>query len=245
MSNIIPKSWEVPETFRERVGNEYGRQRLMADSGHLLMILHQVPGPDEDDRRGALFWRTPSGEWQTNLSGSGKNNLHQHLKDYADRIDQLENALDVAHDAKSLFTIQKAVIPISRAMKNGAQVFQAAREAAKDVKELIILRDQAYVQDRAAEILHADVKAAIDFEMTEQAEKQAATGLELARSGHRLNLLAALFLPLTAITSVFGMNMASGLDNDNPIYFWIVLFVGVAIGFIMKAVLSDKRPNKD
>ena len=47
--NFVPKSWELPESIRKRLGDDAGRQRLMDEEGHLLMILHQPPEPEESD----------------------------------------------------------------------------------------------------------------------------------------------------------------------------------------------------
>src|SRR5438045_260505 len=66
MSNVIPHNWEVPQVFRGRLGTHAGRQRVMSADGHLLLILHEVPGRKEATERGArLYWRKPDGTWQS------------------------------------------------------------------------------------------------------------------------------------------------------------------------------------
>ena len=50
----------------------------------------------------------------------------------------------------------------------------------------------------------------------------------------RLNLLAALFFPLTALASVFGMNLAHGFDRNAPAVFWIIFVACVGLGFAIK-----------
>ncbi|MEC8434092.1 MAG: hypothetical protein VXZ54_14155, partial [Planctomycetota bacterium] len=59
----LPKMWEVPDVFRERLGDRSGRQRAMFADGHLLLILHKAPQPNEDQRVAAFFWRQPDGNW--------------------------------------------------------------------------------------------------------------------------------------------------------------------------------------
>ena len=45
---IIPPTWSLPEAIRVRLGQTtYGRQRAMFEEGHLLLVLHKPPGPDE------------------------------------------------------------------------------------------------------------------------------------------------------------------------------------------------------
>jgi hypothetical protein len=50
MTSPIPHTWQVPEVFRERMGNQAGRQRCMTHAGHLLVILHELPDPDAPQR---------------------------------------------------------------------------------------------------------------------------------------------------------------------------------------------------
>ena len=70
-------------------------------------------------------------------------------------------------------------------------------------------------------------------------EAQAATARQMAATAHRLNLLAALFLPLTALASVFGMNFNSGLE-DSVALFWSVCGVGVAMGLALIIALRKR-----
>lgn len=52
---------------------------------------------------------------------------------------------------------------------------------------------------------------------------------QMATTGHRLNIIAALFLPVTAVASVLSMQVSSGLANT-PFNFWTVLFAGSLLG---------------
>ena len=51
-ASLIPASWDVPEEFRQRLGDEPGRQRVMQADGHLLLILHAPPLADSPVRDG-------------------------------------------------------------------------------------------------------------------------------------------------------------------------------------------------
>ncbi len=99
--------------------------------------------------------------------------------------------------------------PIVRAIKHVHEVLHAGRNAVKEDRLLILLRDRAGEIERAAELLNTEAKHALEYEIAEQGETQAKISSKLAEAGQRLNLLAALFLPLTAIASVFGMNLRS------------------------------------
>jgi Mg2+ and Co2+ transporter CorA len=59
----------------------------------------------------------------------------------------------------------------------------------------------------------------------------------MTRAGHRLNFLAAIFLPLTAVASVFGMSLPSGLENSPTWVFWSVLLFGLLLGIVIRGLL--------
>ena len=56
--------------------------------------------------------------------------------------------------------------------------------------------------------------------------------------------LGALFFPLTAIASLFGMNLAHGLSEHKVVIFWAVTAVSVALGFAMKSWVLAKRASE-
>ena len=49
---------------------------------------------------------------------------------------------------------------------------------------------------------------------------------------NRLNLLAAVFLPLTALASVFGMEIHSQI-RDSPVNFWMICAFGLLLGTVL------------
>ena len=69
---MLPTSWEVPQVFRDRLGSRVGRQRAMVAEGHLLLVLHAPPAPDQDEREGRFFWRKPDGTWVSDRMGVGQ-----------------------------------------------------------------------------------------------------------------------------------------------------------------------------
>ncbi|MEO2018962.1 MAG: CorA family divalent cation transporter, partial [Fuerstiella sp.] len=70
-----------------------------------------------------------------------------------------------------------------------------------------------------------------------QGEIQAVHSRETERAGHRLNVMAAIFLPLTAVSSVFGMDLHSGLENSPPWMFWLILAGSFTVGLLVSEVL--------
>ena len=239
---IIPPTWTLPESIRIRLGQTTsGRQRAILEEGHLLLVLHKPPGPDDSGREGVLFWRTPSGEWQWSRGGGGSAALKKHVQSYAELEGKLTQQYESATDIGQLFELLEALTPLTRAARNMHAAIQTAREAIKNEASLVEVRDFAYEVDRNLDLLLEDVRNAIQFRTAREAEEQAQLSKEAVRASHRLNTLAALFFPLTAIASIFGMQFAHGFDPNKPLNFWIVFAIGGALGFVMKNWVVGKE----
>jgi hypothetical protein len=244
---IIPPTWTLPEAIKIRLGQTtYGRQRAIVEDGHLLLVLHQPPGADDSRREGVLFWRNPAGEWQWSRGGPGPGALKRHVQSYAELEAKLTHDYEAASNIASLFDLVEALTPLTRAARNMHQALQTAREAFKADGFLIEMRDLAYEVDRNFELLLEDANHAIQYRTAREAEEQARLGREALRASHRLNTLAALFFPLTALASIFGMQLAHGLNPNKPTIFWIVSIIGVGLGLIMKnwVMAKEKEDNK-
>ena len=233
---IIPPTWNLPEAIRARLGQStYGRQRAIIEDGHLLLVLHRPPGPDDSRRDGVLFWRPPGGDWQFSRGGPGPGGLKRHLQGYAELEAKLAADYETADSTTSLFTLIVTLTPLARAARNQHVALQAAREAFKGDALLIELRDQAYELERNLDLLLEDARNALNYRTARDGEEQARLGREALRASHRLNVVAALTLPLTAVTSVFGMNIAHGLPVPGPLIFWSVFGAGLGLGVLMKS----------
>lgn len=213
----------------------------MEHEGHLLLILHAVPEPDSNERVGVLFWRDPAGEWKTTARGNGLAGLQNHIQSYDGTLEALDKRLVSAAVAETYFDVLNAVVPLRRAAQNMHSVLQQTREALQDDRKIISLRDLAYNVDREADLLQAEAKNALEYliakDTTEQAEQAAAQ----AKSANRLNLLVAAFLPVTAIASVFSMNMQVGVENLGHPLFWMIIVFGMVLGFVVKTLVTPKQ----
>lgn len=238
-ASILPKLWTIPDSIRNRLGREPGPQRAMLEEGHLLIILHQLPQPDEHQRKPALFWRSPEGEWKTNLQGTGLAALNDHLRTYDSKLTELEDAENLASTATEYHTVLEKLAPVLRSSRGLHRTMQQARELVKGERELINFRDQAAAIERNSELLLQDAQFGLNFTVARQAEAQAATARQMAATAHRLNLLAALFLPLTALASVFGMEIHSKLP-DTQANFWLICVCGILLGFVVMSFLGKK-----
>ncbi len=240
MSNPIPHNWEVPAVFRDRFGTRAGRQRVMNAEGHLLIILHDVPDPGEPDVRTArLFWRKPDGTWKS--TGSGGSNigaLRSHVETFDAATDALEVKVEKATRARDWFDVLQISSPLVRTARNMSKALQEARELAKGDKELIAVRDAAQEVERTAELIHAHARDGLDFTVARNAEESAKNTAHVIESGHRLNLITAMFLPITALGSLLGMNLVHGFETwQKPYAFWAVAVAAFFVGLLVRGAL--------
>lgn len=241
---LLPPTWTLPDPIATRLSpRSFGRQRAILESGHLLLVLHQPPGPEDDTRKGVLFWRSPAGDWQVSQGGSGPGALLRHVKAFTDLEDKLSERYESTKDTMALFGLVDALVPLARTARNLHQALQTAREAVRSDAALLEARDAAYEASRNLDILLEDVRNAIQHMIARDNEEQAQLTREALRASHRLNVLAALFFPLTALTSLFGMNFAHGLPGDSPLLFWLITGAGIALGLGLKRWVVASEPK--
>ena len=251
---IIPSGWDLPAALSARVGQGAGRQRAMIDDDNLLLVLHRVPKPNSNLREGVLFWRAPAtapgeneiteqtntAEWRSTATKDGLPSMRLHLDEYERAINELEKNYETADDARGLFEVLEAIAPILRAAKNAGNALQSALDQMPEAVELLPLREQAGDFERAAELLQADAKNALDYQIARGNEESARLANQAAKSGQRLNIIAAITLPITALSGVFGMNLPNGLENAPSSLFWGVFGVGAAFGVALSLVLARR-----
>ena len=150
---------------------------------------------------------------------------------------------------EDFFELIRKLGPLTRTTRNLHAALQKARETQREDRLLINWRDEAYALVRRVELLQADVKNALDFEIAQQAEAQAEASHQMAVSAHRLNVLAAFFFPLATLSAIFRMKLEHGMENwDKAHQPWTllgVLGVGLLLGFGLTLMVTRpaKRPN--
>lgn len=215
----------------------------MFAEGHLLLVLHEPPSANNRTRSARILWRNPQGAWTSNTNISGAHLLKKHIAGFADKLDGLERQLQAASGADDYFKLLQAVAPLHRTSRNLHSTLQQARDMMPEDRDVIVARDAAGDVERAFELIHMDAKNGLDYTVAQRAELQSQRSYEMAVSAHRLNLLAALFFPITALSSVFGMNIANGLELfSTKVMFWGVLGFGFLIG-LMLTMLIAKKPT--
>jgi hypothetical protein len=231
----VPSGWTLPLEIKQRLGHrDAGKQRAMVADQHLLLVLHKVPKQGTRKRTGVFYWRSPNGDWHYSGGGHGLEKLRSHVKAYGDAEQHLTEQYGQASTSADYFHLLENIGPLRRATENLYLALQAAREAIVDDRNIIDLRDAAIELTRTLELLYADTKNALDYTLAKQAEEQALLSHKAVQTAQRLNILAAVFLPLTALASLFGMNLRSGLEDQSSALFWGVLIIGMGLGSITK-----------
>ena len=230
-----PLNWKLPAQIEARLGEgTYGRQRVIAEADHLLIILHQPPSEGRMDREPALFLRNPNGSWMANGYDAGELKLRKLLGAYREKWEECDKAYDAAEDSAALLKLLEVLAPLNRSSTNLAGALQAARDAAKQDRFLIGMRDESEEISRAFELLTADAKLKLDYRIASNAEAQALQTRMMLAAQHRLNVLAAITLPVMALATVLGMNVSHGLEERGPLVFVLVLLMGLTIGLVVK-----------
>jgi hypothetical protein len=244
--SLIPRAWEVPEIFRQRLGNKVGRQRLMAADGHLLLVLHAPPRPNEKERQGRFLWRRPDGTWTSNDLGGGAQAVNKHLDEYADLLQKHDEQEENATSVEDYFHVLEALSPLMRSARHQHLVFQEARKECPEDREIINFRDRAYEIERSAELLSSETTHSLDYAMAQRAEEQADSSRRMAVSAHRLNLLVAFFFPIATLSGIFGTTFRHGWEDHQPPWPLLAMVaVGLLAGCMLTSMITARRYAKD
>ncbi len=239
IKTILPKAWDIPEIFKQRMGQDVGRQRLMSEEGHHLAVMHELPVEgDRGIRKPALFWIKDTGEWKSMPSSGGWSALKQHVQDYQNRVTELDTMLERIEGfetAEEVHKILDLATPLHRATRNMAAVIQNLRKALPDSREVLELRDMAVATELVAELLVTDTKSSSDYLIAKNASIQAKESKKAAKEAQKLNRLAALFFPLVTLASFFGMNPPGEVFMNGGL---MILIVGLTIGVILRSLIS-------
>jgi Mg2+ and Co2+ transporter CorA len=177
------------------------------------------------EREALFFWKTRRDGWRSREVPGGLGGLQDLLERYATVIDGLEENLEFAGKGQQLYEILKHTLPLCRSLRNLVGVLEGVLSLEDGEREILVL--------------NADAQNALSYFRTESAEEQAEAAQRTDRATMRLNLLAAAFLPLIALTGLFGMNVRNPLE-DSQVAFWVVGAVGLASGYGLLRVFMGK-----
>lgn len=228
----LPNNWEVPQELRNRFGSKAGRQRAHELKGHVVILLHHPPKTRAVRRNAVYFWRHNLGEWSCSEGRHGVETIAEHVRKYEKLAESLENQVARAKTTSDWFEVLAVAAPLRRATRNMSDALHAAEQwlpvgAESELREA---SDAAAEVVRDIELLQEQAQQSVDFLIARQSEIQALAGEAHVDAAYRLNVIAALFLPLATIASVFGMNVPSGMERSSTLFFWTIVVVGVGLG---------------
>ncbi|MET0349621.1 MAG: hypothetical protein ABW067_07520 [Rhizobacter sp.] len=236
-------NWKLPPEITQRLGQDsYGAQRTIFEGDHLLVVLHEPPVNEGNEREHRVFLRSPDGAWRFQGAEHGQHMMADLLTRYETLLGQAEQQYAQAETADELFPLLDRLLPTSRAAVNLRDTLQQARDHVKDDRLVITWRDRAVDAARGFELLLANARLALDYRLAKQAEAQTQAALAGTRAQLKLNTLAALTFPLMAVAAVFGMNLHHGLENQAGWLFWAVFGAGLAVGLVVKSWVRGAPP---
>lgn len=251
MTRIFPATWDLPEKLAARLGKTAGRQRVIAEDDDVLIVLHRPPAEDDDERVPFVVWRDARATWRGSVAGKegpigqGLAALQHHLGQFGERLTELDARADAATSASEHFAVLGASQPLHRTLRNAHRALQELRERLPEQVELVALRDRAYELERTAELLVEDAKNGLEFTIAKQSEAQAKVAAQIADESRRLNLLAAICLPISALQTLVGASLATGLEGlPQPLTFWALLGAAVLLGLGLRQAITRREEAK-
>lgn len=239
-TGTLPLTWKIPKSIRVRVGDSAGRQRVIHEEENLLLVFHKAPVAGDTHRVGRYLWRDTDGNWSASDGGDGPAVLMKHTGEYASLIAMFDQQEEKANTAEEYFLVIEGLLPLIRATTHMHQVLQEARKLIPEDRGLINARDQAYELERTVDLLYTSAKNGLDFEIAKRAEEEAIASRTMARSAHRLNVLAGFFFPLATISSVMGIDMANLSPAQWP-RVGVIVIAGLMIGLILAMFITRQR----
>src|SRR4029079_14339887 len=111
-----------------------------------------------------------------------------------------------------------------------------ARDHTKTDNQVIALRDAAQDIERSLELTHSHAKSGLDYSIAKCTEDAARASEHVVESGHRLNMIAATFLPISAIAALFSMQIEHGLEHvEAPYVFWGIAAFSLILGLVVRS----------
>lgn len=219
------ESEEPPPFVLRQIGTTSRRQRFFKFSEGWILVLHRLPGAGAGEERRSVY-RYAEGDGPVVHDPEGLS-LEEVLGEYRDRLESFEDRLEEALSLSELIEERRMLFPVGRALRNACRAIEDAEIGLLGRRLFLVSRELASELLRKLEILESDLAADIETLQSELAAAHARATEKLEAKNRYLNTLVALFLPLTALTSAFGMNFASGMSTENPWNFWLVILAGV------------------
>lgn len=235
----LPTHFNVEPELRDQLSSRPGSQRCVEGQDELLLIVHEVPKPGTPEKA-LVFWRRHDGRW-VQPGGPGISELEDLLGRYLDVVDAQQEVVTRAPKAAEVFAVLRQAAPLARSVREVISALEGAQSFDPDDRAIRRCCDRAKEIGRAADLLHADARATLEFLRTEHGEALVATSERLGRTVNRLGVLVVIFLPLNALGAFLAMNPA--LPWGVKMVFWAVFLAGVAIAAAVLWLSMHRAPE--
>jgi len=226
----LPAHFEIEPELREQLSNRPGHQRCVEGRDELLLVVHEVPAAGVPEREAWFFWKRHDGRW-TQPGGTGLNELGELLDRYALVIDGHEATLAHVATAAEIGGVLRHAGALARSTRNLVVALEQALAAVLEDREMRAYRDRARELERAADLLHADARVALEMWQAACSEEQSRATRRLGKIAFRMNLLVGFFLPLMAFSGLFGMHPQIAALQDP--WFWGIVAGGIATAALL------------
>jgi len=136
---------------------------------------------------------------------------------------------------EELFQCRHALLTVRTMSSQSAEIYgRAIRLLASDKAVERVLRDNKDAYDRLARITHSQ----LDFLSGITEYYRARTDTKMTIAAERLAVIAAITLPVTAISSVMGMNV---IVNDSTNWPWLIVLLVAMIGLSLVLLRWARR----
>lgn len=234
----LPTHFNIEPELRDQLSSRPGHQRCVEGQDELLLIAHEVPKPGVPEKV-LVFWRRHDGRW-TQPGGAGINELDELLGRYLDVTDAQQEVVTRAAKAADVFAVLRQAGPLARSLRELTLALDEALSFDQDDRAIRRCCDRAKEIGRAADLLHADSRATLEFLRTEQGEALVKVGERLGRTLNRLTMLVVIFLPLTALGAFLGMS--TGLPWIVKIVFWGIFLAGTVTAAAVLWLSIQRKP---
>lgn len=157
---------------------------------------------------------------------------------YAEHAQQIEKRLGTARVARDFFEVLVTLRPLEHRVRELGLVLQRASEREATDLEFQGLAMRAAATARHLALLVLRTEDGRDFDLAQLTEEQADISNQMVVSGQRLNFLVAMLLPMTALTSIFGMNLIEHQGGSAGVMAASVVLFALLLGGLLSLFVA-------
>jgi|LWDU01.1.fsa_nt_gi Mg2+ and Co2+ transporter CorA len=210
---------EVKERLSGRKTSDYGAQRFIPGTDKTFLLILR----DIEENECIVDWNGDNANNSeiSDLIQGYLNIVEDYKKKYFNKEGDNQSKIEHYYDDLN------KLYPLKRSISNMYEVLNNARHYVKDDQDIANHRDTVADLDRSIDLLSNKIKNEIDYKSL------------LAQ--HKLNRLSGFAFPLIVVTTTFGMNLETGLNQLFSPYLAIVAVItGLLFGYFVYIWMKRK-----